>query len=132
MSNKWTIESTRELIKAGYWFSDSTFNKKLIVKIEDDVFIFFCEDEDDLISHGLTNSTKFYDPNMNLIEPPKEREFEILEWWYYPLSKNIRLNSSSYEGFKEICSNEEANAIKVKGADKFKRYLDTGEIEVMK
>lgn len=127
----WTIEKLKEVE-----------DRIAVVKceLEEELYLFRGIDADKIqLTCVLKNSWNFtnlgdflfYDHDMKLIESPKEREFEILEWWYYPLSKNIRLNSSSYEGFKEICSNKEANAVKVKGADKFKRYLDTGEIEVM-
>lgn len=88
----WTLEKIRSNIKQGYYFSCESDHerhiKTLITHVTNDG-IRFAEDVDYYELNGYCKlddkywaKFTFYDQNMNLIEPPKDKEYvTICEFW---------------------------------------------------
>ncbi|WP_417447214.1 hypothetical protein [Kangiella sp.] len=138
--SKWTLEKIYncEKIKRGGLFDDGNLGVDgkpedkcwpLSVVMEKGVKSFeFTYDGNELFidyDDEAVEDYKFYDQNMNLVEPPKEREYHIVTEYMNRVSGVICLLTD------DIMDINPLEYIELPNGRKYKRYRDNGELEVI-
>lgn len=120
MSNKWTVEKINKIIlKADVCKKDREI--MLVSGLKKNELILTRAGGSKMHLKDL-GDIELYDQSMNLIEPPKEREFEIRCEFH-------QINSSVIKLLPENWS--EDNYVKLPSGRRYKRYKDNGELVVI-